>query len=439
VKSQTAERIEIGQLIDERKLAPLQVLVIVLSFLVVWLDGYHIQSMSLVVPTIATEWHSKPTDFKLVNTAALVGILLGSATIAGMGDRWGRRKILIISMGIMGISSIFTGYATGMMGLVVWRVITGLGLGASIPNATALTSDYVPGEKRAALVTLMFSGVPIGAFCSGYIAAPIVEHFGWRGMFTIGGVVPLFMCLLLAVAMPESLRLLLSNAPEDRRIAKILARLAPDVDPGIVYARKPEIKRGSVLELLNKTYARGTLLLWFVFAVNSFILYLLVIWLPTLLTQEGWSAAQAMRGSVMNQAGGVIGGLILAYYVDKGKTVLSTIVSYVLTAIAFGLFGFLPSTGLSWWILLMIVGGGISGAMFVLNALAAGFYPPVIRSTGVGWAFSIGRVGAVLSFAGGVLLVDMAPKTLLQMLVVPVLMCIVGVFMFRNVFQAKRV
>lgn len=434
--SETNQRIEVGRLIDERKLGSLQILVIVLSFMVVWLDGYHIQSMSLVVPTIAAEWQVKPTDFKMVNTAALIGILLGSATIASMGDKWGRRKVLVISMAIVGISSIFTGFANGMTGLVIWRVLTGLGLGASIPNATAITSDYVPSKKRAALVTLMFSGVSIGAFCSGYIAAPIVENLGWRGMFTIGGVVPLFMGLLLAVAMPESLRLLLVNAPNDRRIARILARLAPEVNPGSVYANKPEVRRGSVLELLNKTYIKGTLLLWFVFAVNMFILYLLVIWLPTLLTQEGWSAAQAMRGSVMNQAGGVIGGLILAYYVDKGKTVISTIVSYVLTGIAFSLFGVLSSTGLSWWILLMVVGGGISGAQFVLNALAAGFYPPVIRSTGVGWAFSVGRIGAVLSFAGGILLEDMTPKTVLQILVIPVVLCIVGVFMFKNVFQA---
>jgi MFS transporter, AAHS family, 4-hydroxybenzoate transporter len=434
--SQTTSKIEIGQLIDERKLSSLQILVIVLSFLVVWLDGYHIQSMSLVVPTIAKEWHVKPTDFKLVNAAALIGILLGSATIASMGDRWGRRKILIISMIIVGISSIFTGYSNNMAGLVIWRFLTGLGLGASIPNATALTSDYVPGKRRAALVTLMFSGVAIGAFCSGYIAPPIIDHFGWRGMFTIGGVVPLFMGLLLALAMPESLRLLLANTPDDPRIAKILARMAPDVDASTVYARKPEVKRGSVAELLGKAYARGTLLLWFVFAVNMFILYLLVIWLPTLLTQQGWSAAQAMRGSVMNQAGGVFGGLILSYYVDKGKTVISTLTSYALTAIAFGLFAYLPSSGLSWWLLLIVVGGGISGAQFVLNALASGFYPPVIRSTGVGWAFSVGRIGAVISsFAGGFILEAVAPMTLLKMLVIPVVLCMVGVYMFKNTFK----
>jgi MFS transporter, AAHS family, 4-hydroxybenzoate transporter len=440
MNSQPSPKIEIGQLIDERRLAPLQILVIVLSFLVVWLDGYHIQSMSLVVPTLAKEWGLKATDFKIVVSAALFGILLGSALIASAGDRLGRRKILIISMIIVGVSSIVTGFANGMTHLIIWRFLTGLGLGASIPNATALTSDYVPSKRRAALLTLMFSGVAIGAFASGYIGAPIVEHYGWRHMFTLGGIVPLLMALLLAFAMPESLRLMLARTPNDPRIAKILARMAPDVDANAVYAKKQDVQRASALELLSKPYLKGTLLLWFVFAVNMFILYLLVNWLPTLLSKQGWSAAQSMRGSVMNQLGGVIGGLILSYYVDKGKTVVSTIISFVLTAIAFGLFAILPSTGPSWWILLVIVGGGISGAQFVLNALAGGFYPPVIRSTGVGWAFSVGRIGAVLSgIAGGKILeMKMEPMTVLQLLVIPVMMCIVGVLMFRNTFQPAQ-
>jgi AAHS family 4-hydroxybenzoate transporter-like MFS transporter len=437
MKSPSATKIEIGQLIDERRLAPLQILVIVLSFLVVWLDGYHIQSMSLVVPTLAKKWSLKPTDFKIVVSAALFGILLGSAFIASAGDRMGRRKVLIISMIMVGISSIVTGYANGMTQLIIWRFLTGLGLGASIPNATALTSDYVPSKRRAALLTLMFSGVAIGAFASGYIGAPIVEHFGWQNLFILGGIVPLFMAILLALAMPESIRLLLANKPNDPRITKILTRMAPDVEVSKVYAKKQDVQRTSALELLSKTYRKGTLLLWFVFAVNMFILYLLVNWLPTLLSAQGWTPAQSMRGSVMNQLGGVVGGFILSYFVDKGKTVISTVTSLVLTAIAFWLFAVLPSTGLSWWILLMIVGGGISGAQFVLNALAGGFYPPVIRSTGVGWAFSVGRVGAVLSgvVGGKILEMNMAPMTLLKMLVIPVGLCIVGVLMFQNTFQ----
>ncbi len=287
----------------------------------------------------------------------------------------------------------------------------------------------------------MFSGISIGAFTSSYIAPPIVDAFGWRGMFTIGGAVPLLMSLLLALTIPESIRLLLARMPDDPRIPKILARLAPDIDARDIYAKKQEVKRQSVIELFSRTYRKGTLLLWSVFVINMFILYLLVNWLPTLLSTQGWSSAQAMRGAGIIQIGGVTGGIILSWYVDRGKTVVSTISSYAITAIAFGLFAVLPSKGLSWWILLFIVGSGISGAQFVLNSLAAGYYPPIIRSTGVGWAFSIGRVGAILSgyIGGKILEMQVAPFAFLEMLVFPVLMCIVGVFMFKNIFQAEPV
>jgi AAHS family 4-hydroxybenzoate transporter-like MFS transporter len=171
-----------------------------------------------------------------------------------------------------------------------------------------------------------------------------------------------------------------------------------------------------------------------------FILYLLVNWLPTLLSTQGWSPSEARRGAVMIQLGGVMGGLILSHYVDRAKTVVATITAYFLCAVAFGLFAVLPSSGISWWLLLLVVGGGISGGQFVINALAAGFYPTIIRSTGVGWAFSIGRIGAVLSgFAGGVILVKVAPFAVLGLLVIPVLMCIAGVLMFRNTFQPAPV
>jgi MFS transporter, AAHS family, 4-hydroxybenzoate transporter len=436
VKSQTAAKIEIGQLIDERPLSALQIIVMVMSFLIVWLDGYHIQSMALVVPMVAKEWLLKPSDFQWVLTSALIGTALGSAFIGSLADRFGRRKILIISMAVIGISSIATGFANTVTGLISWRFLTGLGLGASIPNAIALTSDYVPSKRKAALVTLMFTGMSIGALTAGMVGPDIVNHFQWRGMFTFAGVLPLVMSLLLMTTIPESVKLLLARDPDDPRIPKILARLAPGIDAGAVYAKKQVVQKQSVFELMNPTYRKGTLLLWFVFFFNMFILYLLVVWLPTLLSAQGWSSRMAMYGSVMIQAGGVAGGLVLSRYVDKGKTVSATVTAYLITAVAFGLFARLPSHGPSWWILLLVVGSGISGGQFVLNALAATFYPPVIRSTGVGWVFSIGRIGAIISpFVGAWISKQVAPSAVLTLLIIPVALCVVGVLMFRNTFQ----
>jgi AAHS family 4-hydroxybenzoate transporter-like MFS transporter len=439
VKSDPVHKIEISQLIDQRTLSSLQITVMILSALVVWLDGYHIQSMALIVPALSAQWSIKSTDFSLVLASALFGIAIGGAFLAPLGDRFGRRILLISSMAFLGLASIGTSFAGSTTQLLVWRFLTGLALGASLTNATALTSDYLPNKRRAALVTLMFSGVPIGAFTSGFVAPVIIESIGWKGMFTIGGVIPILLSLLLAASIPESIKLLLASRPNDPRIAKILARLAPGTDPQTVYAKKPEIHKQSITELLRETYRKGTLLLWMVFIFNMFVLYLLVNWLPTLLTTQGWTASQAPKGAVMIQAGGVVGGLILSWCVDKGKTVMAMLTAYSITAVALGLFTILPSTGPSWWVLLLVVGGGISGSQFVLNALSAIYYPPVIRATGIGWAASVGRIGAILSpmIGGWIIQMQVAPFAVLGLLVIPVAICAVGVLMFRSIFQAS--
>jgi MFS transporter, AAHS family, 4-hydroxybenzoate transporter len=439
MKSNPAHDIEISQLIDQGKLSSLQITVIILSALVVWLDGYHIQSMALIVPTLSAQWSVKSADFSMVLTSALLGIAIGGAFLAPLGDRFGRRILLISSMALVGLASIGTSFANNTMQLIVWRFLTGLALGASLTNATALTSDYLPNKRRAALVTLMFSGVSIGAFTAGFVAPIIIERFGWKGMFTIGGAIPLLLSVLLAAAIPESIKLLLASRPNDPHIAKILARLAPGTDPRTVYAKKPEIQKQSVTELLNDTYRKGTLLLWMVFIFNMFVLYLLVNWLPTLLTMQGWTASQAPKGAVMIQAGGLAGGLILSWCVYKGKMVTAMLAAYSITAAALGLFSILPSSGPSWWALLLMVGCGISGSQFVLNALSAIYYPPLIRATGIGWAAGIGRIGAVLSpgIGGWIIKMQVAPCTVLAMLIVPVAVCALGVLMFRRIFQTS--
>jgi MFS transporter, AAHS family, 4-hydroxybenzoate transporter len=176
-----------------------------------------------------------------------------------------------------------------------------------------------------------------------------------------------------------------------------------------------------------------------VFVFNMFVLYMLVNWLPTLLTTQGWTASQAPKGAVMIQAGGLVGGLILSWCVYKGKTVKAMLAAYIITAAALGLFTLLPSSGPSWWVLLLMVGCGISGSQFVLNAISAIYYPPLIRATGIGWAAGIGRIGAVLSpiIGGWIIKMQVAPSTVLGMLVVPVAMCALGTLMFRSIFQTS--
>jgi len=229
--------------------------------------------------------------------------------------------------------------------------------------------------------------------------------------------------LMLWLRLPESIRFLMEKRPDDGRIVAILSRLAPDIDTreAILTARS-DVDRQSVIALFAPLYRARTLLLWLGVALNMLSLFFLISWLPALLNSAGWSPADASRGGVMLQIGGIVSGLILAWYVDRARTVPAMVTAYIVTAASLGLLVIVPSDSGAWWLLLLTIGAGTSGTQFAFNALSAAFYPSLIRSTGVGWAVSAGRLGAILGPAlGGIILNAQVPtRQVLGLLVIPV-------------------
>jgi AAHS family 4-hydroxybenzoate transporter-like MFS transporter len=432
--------VDVGQLIDERPLAPVQKLVIVLCGLVVLMDGYDIQTMALGVPSIALEWALPPSRFGYALSASLIGLMLGAGLLAPLGDKFGRRPLLVGGMALIGLGSLCTVISTTPGDLVLWRLITGLGLGASIPNGTALTSEYMPARRRAALVTLMFCNIALGAFAAGFTAPYLLDRWGWRGLFVAGGVFPLSISLLLLFAAPESLRFLAARRPNDERIAKLLKRLVPGTTATSVRQETFSAKQQSLWVLLVPQYRARTLLMWLAFAMNLFVLYALVSWIPSLLRGSGWSAADASRGVGIINGGGVVGGLLISWFVDRKKTMLAMLTAYVSVATSLALFTVLPSSAL-WWLLLLVIGAGTSGAQLTLNALAAALYPPVMRATGVGWAISMGRIGAVLAPVVGAMVVGHQLSTggVLGLLILPVAASAASIAVLLKVMSAAAV
>jgi AAHS family 4-hydroxybenzoate transporter-like MFS transporter len=432
------QKVEIDKLIDERPLSGLQMRVIGLCAFLIFLDGYDIQTLAVSINWLAPEWNLTRGDFTFAQTSALLGYALSAALVAGYGDKWGRRPILILATAIMGIGSLGTAFSGNVDQIAFWRFLTGMGFGASVPNATAITSEFVPVRRRAKLITLMYANIALGAVVAGFAAPPIHAAFGWQAVFIVGGVGPILISVLLWLGLPESVRFLMEKRPGDKRIGAILKRLAPDVDPqNVVLAKRSGVERQSVLALLAPVYRARTLLLWIGLVLNLFSLFFLISWLPTLLSSSGWSPTMASRGGVMLQIGGIISGLIMARYVDRGKTVPAMVTAYLVAAASLGLFLIIPSTSAAWWLLLLTIGAGTSGTQFAFNALSAAFYPPLIRSTGVGWAVGVGRVGAVMGpqFGGFILAAKLATPQVLGLLVIPVLLCAVCVMFLPRVWR----
>jgi AAHS family 4-hydroxybenzoate transporter-like MFS transporter len=401
--------------------------VVLLCASVVLLDGYDIQTMALAVPSLVEEWGLTPAAFSYALSASVLGLLVGTAVVAPTGDRFGRRPLLIWGMLVLGVASTGTAFSSSPLELVIWRFLTGIGLGMSLPNATALTSEYVPKRTRAFLITAMYMSIALGALIAGFVAPALIDAFGWRSIFIVGGVLPILVAGVLVVYIPESVRLLFAQRPEDPRIASLLRRFLPDVDPaGVVAAGEPRVAKKTVLALFAPEYWARTTLLWCIFGLNLFVLFVLISWLPTILTDAGWGRAEALRGAVVIQAGGIVGGLVIARFVDRARTIPAMMGAYLLVAIAFALFLVVPSSVPGWSMLLLVVGAGVSGTQGALTALSAIFYPPGIRATGAGWASACGRAGAVLApVAGGIVMarLDLSPGQHLALLIPPVVLC----------------
>ena len=433
----TAQPNALSQLIDARPITAVQLFVIALCAASMIVDGYDIQVMALAVPTLSRSWALPPASFELALSAIVIGISLGSGLLGPLADRFGRRTLLTLGMLAAGIATLCTASSSSLTQFVLWRTLTGLAMGAAIPSCAALTSEYAPLPHRSLAMSVINIGPPIGAFAAGFIAPPVLEAFGWRGTFLIGGAAPLLIAGV-ALFVPESLKFMLTRRPSDPRIARYLRRLAPDVEPASVYmpasANPP---RASPLALLNRTYRARTMLLWGLVGLNLFNLYVLVSWLPTILEQSGWSAAGAIRGAVLIQAGGVVGGLTMSRFLDRGATKAAMVTGFTLAAVCMALFAVLPSG--PWWVLLLLLTGvGVSGSQTSVNALSAAYYPPAIKATGVSWALLIGGIGSIIGpIAGGRLISwGLSPTAIVALLAIPSLACALGAAVSRREWQA---
>jgi AAHS family 4-hydroxybenzoate transporter-like MFS transporter len=422
--------VEFSRLIDERPIGAMQIWVLVLCAVIVLFDGYDIQTIALVIPTLSEQWSLGAGEFNLAVTAAIVGMGVGAALLAHIGDRIGRRPALILSLTMLGLSCLLTAQSSSLNELVLWRFLTGVALGVCLPNATALTSDYMPARRRATLVTLMFCNVAFGAVLAGNLAPLLLQAFGWQTVFIVGGIAPLVLAVLVYLTLPESCQFLLVRQPGSPRLVRQLARLAPNVDATKVRnAVRDQAPRQSPLVLLSPEYRTGTMLLWVVFCLNLYVLYFLVSWLPTLLSTVGWPRGTALRASVSMQFGGIVGGLLLSYMVDRGKVVLSMGTAYAGAAILFALFMVVPAEPSAWIPLMVLMGAGISGGQATLYALAATYYPAMLRATGLGWAAVIGRIGAITGpLSGGwAVKAQLGAETVLGLMLIPTVLCALSV------------
>ncbi|MGY3347314.1 MULTISPECIES: MFS transporter [unclassified Bradyrhizobium] len=403
-----ANIVDVTEVIEQARFGRLQLLILVLCAWIALLDGFDTQAIAYVAPVIAEQWGIAMAGFGPIFGAGLAGLAVGAFVLSPAADRFGRKSVILLSVLLFGIFAAVTARATTLNELLVYRFLTGLGLGGAMPNIVALTSEYAPKRMRALLIAIMFCGFPLGSTIGGVISAPLIGAFGWQAVFVVGGVLPLLTLIVLFAWLPESIRYLVTRDVADSRIAELLARLDPAISPAAAGRYVVPGSRASgfpVTKLLAEGRASMTVLLWVAFFMNLLVMYFLVNWMPSLLKASGLPLAVAILSTAVLNAGGVVGAIVLGRFVDRLDPYLVLGGAYLASALFIA--GIAFGSGHVWTLMVstFLAGFGVVGAQIGMNALAAGLYPTEIRSTGVGWALGVGRIGSIIGpVAGGVLL-----------------------------------
>lgn len=401
--------IDVEKLIDESRVTLYQWVIVGLCFLVAMLDGIDTASMGFVAPSLMADWHISRVAFGPVMSAVMLGFAFGAIVVGPFADRLGRRKVLIFSVMVFGFFNASCAFTQSPIQLMTLRLLTGIGLGTAIPTAATLLSEYVPARLRAFLVTVMFAGFALGSGLAGGIASALLGKYGWRGLLLTGGVLPLLSLPLLLWLLPESARLLAVQGRPSKEIAKLLKRVCNvNFSANTTFISKEHRLTAAKIPvqlLFGDGYAFGTMLLWSSCFMGLLILYLITGWLPTLISDAGYSVQEAASITAMFQVGSIPGALIVGFLMVRIESSGVVAAAYFFGAIA--IFSLGASVLNSGWLpaQVAIAGFFIGGAQTGLNALAPAFYPTQARATGVSWMNGIGRGGAIVgSLVGGLLL-----------------------------------
>lgn len=333
------------------------------------LDGYDIQALGLAVPAMAVAFQVDVTTFAAAFSASLAGMAAGALAMAPLGDRVGRKTMIMLALIVVGVMTGAVMTSTTVLELAGWRFAAGIGMGAIIPLAVTIAAESAPQASRTTIVTLIASCAGVGSFAAGFLAPTMEHHFGWRGIFALGALLPI--ATALAFGFWNS--------------------YLPKAPTGFIVQRPVRGLSG----ILNPVYRFRTLLIWAIFLTSLLATYSLISWLPTLLGNAGWARGEAQQAAGFLALGSIMGGMLLAVCVDRGGPVRGLMTGFVAAATALGALGLLPTDRSTWIVLLVIIGAGAIGSQLALGSLAASFYPAELRATGLGWASGLGRVGSI--------------------------------------------
>lgn len=395
---------------------------IALCLAIALLEGLDLQSAGVAGPRMAKEFHLAVAQMGWAFSAGAIGLLPGAALGGRLADRFGRKRVLMWSVTLFGLFSLATTMVWNFESLLGARLLTGLGLGAAMPNLIALCSEAAGPQQRSTAVGAMYCGMPFGAAIAAVIGMLGTGDASWRHVFYVGGLGPIVMVPLLGAFLRESQQFVATQA----------SKVAKEGAPSVAQA------------LWREGRARTTLSLWISYLGTLIVLYFLMNWLPSMVLARGLTRVQSNLVLMLFNIGGGIGAVAIATIMDRfGRrgTVIGMYIGIVVALTVLAGAGGAGSTAVGG----LLCGFFIVGGQSVLYALAGHAYPTEVRGTGVGAAVAVGRLGSILGplVAGQLFALGQSPSMLvgssIPLVVIAALaaLSVVGAFRQRSALGAQ--
>lgn len=394
------QSLDVTQIVDRQPVSRFLQGVLFLCVLVTLADGYNISVVAFAAPGIVKAWHLDRAALGPLFSSSLFAGLIGPFLFGVVGDWIGRRNSMIVSVLMIGIFGIVSGYCTTLDSLIITRFIAGIGMSGALAVTVAAVNEFAPRRLRATFVTIVFSGTTIGSGLPGLVAPGILAHHGWQTLFFVGGVVPLFLALAVYLFLPETPKFLCLRSARHGELAKLLRRLDPrlqvPVDVGYVLGGEVVTTRFSAWHYVGQLFAGKlallTPLLWVGALVAMVVFHSFNTWLPILLTDSGVPFAKAARMIVLFQFFGTLGGWTIARPLDR-LGMLPCTVLYVLGIPVVASLGLPGHTELMMMVLISLAGFCVLGLHFAQVSCVSSVYPTSVRAFGVGFFMLFARLG----------------------------------------------
>jgi AAHS family 4-hydroxybenzoate transporter-like MFS transporter len=409
---QSGNPVDVRVFLDEHPFSSFQWLVFALCFVVVLLDGFDTAAIGFVAPSLLKEWDVEKSALGPVLSAALFGLAAGALVAGPLADHLGRKFMLVAAVLVFGIACFGSAFSAGLGQLTVLRFVTGLGLGAAMPNAVTLMSEFCPQRLRATMTNTMFCGFPLGAASGGFLAAWMIPNWGWRSVLQLGGAAPLLLTVLLLVLLPESVRYMVARGYPAERIRRVLNRISRSAAAApsfcIVEPEHTTSANSGIGVVLSPVLRVGSAMLWVAYFMGLVIFYALINWMPILFRDAGLEPQKATLIAALFPLGG-IGAILFGWLMDRFNPNRIIAVGYSLTAVLIFAIGQVAGNVGMLVVVVFLAGALMNTAQSSMPALAAAFYPTKGRATGIAWMLGIGRFGGI---AGSFLVAELTARQL---------------------------